>query len=254
MAVLISVLLPAYRAQDHIRQTVGSIYESGLPPEQLEILVESDDGYDYPEIANLPSVKIATSGQIASGVGATRNRALARVTGRYVTYIDADDLWGKDFLISLLPLMGQSPIAAAPLQVSEADEVILSLWQGQDRLGFADMSASGASVRGLFAHEAFMPFENSPAQDIYHSVKAMEASAGQMPLSKVPYILRSHPQSVTKADDFSAKVHQAYLGYIQMLKDPESIGVFAAKIELNEAFIREGVGQSYYRFIAGLRS
>ena len=220
MAVLVSVLLPAYQAQATILAAVQSIYAAGLPSDQFEILVESDDGDDYAQLAALPSVKISCSGVVKSGVGPARNRALLRSNGRYITYLDADDIWEDGYLSSLLPLMQRSAAAAAPLKVQEEEEVILSLWQELAVLTRADMAKSGASARGLFAREVFMPFENLPSQDIFHTVKVIEACGGAMPLSKVAYLLRLRAQSVTQDRDFAQKVHQAYLAYVKIAKRP----------------------------------
>ena len=88
----VSVVIPAYRAGATLRRAVRSVLASGLPANQIEIAIASDDGQDYsamvpPEIALVQ----ADPGPIASGVGPARNRAVNVASGRFLAFLDADD-------------------------------------------------------------------------------------------------------------------------------------------------------------------
>ena len=61
MEPLVSVLIPAYRAGATLRDAVESALRGGLAADRLEVLVESDDGTDCAMVADLPSVRVATS-------------------------------------------------------------------------------------------------------------------------------------------------------------------------------------------------
>lgn len=259
MALLVSVLVPAFRAGATIRAAVESALRGGLSEGQVEVLVESDDGRDYAMVADLPGVKVAVSGAAGSGTGPARNRALERARGEYVACLDADDLLAPGWLAGLLPLARAGGAAASALVVEEAGEAILRLWHDLPRLGFADLAASGASVRGLVARSRCPPFADAPAQDIAHMLRVMAAMGGSLPVGPVPYRLRAGTGGVTAAEDFPARAHAAYLDHIARLEaDPglppamssAAADVFRAKIALNAAFIAEGAGRSYYRFIA----
>ena len=65
--------------------------------------------------------------------------------------------------------------------------------------------------------------------------------------------------SVSAAGDFAARLPQAYQAHIAtLLSDPSlppdqaraAADVFRAKIALNAAYLEQGRGRSYYRFIA----
>ena len=151
MQPLVSVLLPAYRAEATIVAAVQSVLAGGLPADQIEILLESDDGTPYAALRDLPAVSIACTGAIGTGVGAARNRALARAKGRFITYIDADDLWQSGWLAKILPLAQSHGAALSPLYVVENNVEILRLWQGQPWFTHQEAAQSGASMRGLMA-------------------------------------------------------------------------------------------------------
>ena len=258
-APLVSVLIPAFRAGATIGEAVESALRGGLPAERLEILVEADDGTDYAMLAGLPSVRVAVSGAVGSGTGLARNRALARAKGDFIACLDADDLLAPGALADLLPLAQAEDAAASALEVEEGGEIILRLWQDRPRLTFADLATSGASVRGMVARARCRPWADALSQDILQMVQVMAGQGGSLPLSPLPYRLRLGATGVTAAEDFSARVHAAYPHHIRNLENDPALPaalaraaaeVFRAKRALNAAFIVEGDGRSYYRFVA----
>lgn len=237
MKPLVSVLIPAYRAGATIRAAVDSVLRGGLSVGQVEVLVESDDGSDYAMAADLPGVKVAVTGAVGSGTGAARNRALARAGGEFVACLDADDLLAPGWLAALLPPARAEGAAVSALEVEEGGAVILRLWQELPRLGFAE----------------------ALSQDVLQMLQVMARAGGSLPVRPVPYRLRLGGQGVTAAEDFPARVHAAYLDHVARLEADATLppqmaraaaGVFRAKIALNAAFVAEGAGRSYYRFIA----
>ncbi len=252
---LVSVVIPAFRAEATIGAAVASVLAGGLPASAVEILIESDDGSDYAEAAALSSaISVQSGAGFQSGVGPARNRAIARASGSFLAFLDADDRFAPGYLAALLPLARQSGAAAAPLQIIENDQPILRLWQSQPRLGYADLAETGASARLMVARALCPPFVDALSQDILHALEVMAARGGSLPLSDRAYQLYLRSGSVTDAADFSARVHAAYLDHIARLAhQPEAAAVFQAKIALNAEFARQPVGKSYYAFIAEKR-
>jgi glycosyltransferase involved in cell wall biosynthesis len=92
MAELVSVLIPAYNAERWLPATIRSVLEQTWP--RVELIVV-DDGSKDGTLAvakewESTSVKVVT--QPNSGACAARNKALALAQGRYIQWLDADDL------------------------------------------------------------------------------------------------------------------------------------------------------------------
>lgn len=100
---LISVIVPSYNVQDYIVEALDSICAQTYL--NIEVLVINDGSTDG--TADIVSdyikgrdscgkVKLIT--QKNSGVSAARNRGIKEANGKYVCFIDADDIINEDFL------------------------------------------------------------------------------------------------------------------------------------------------------------
>jgi len=96
MSVLVSIVIPAYRAQAMLAEAVRSVLAQTL--DDWECIVVSDDGVDYGAVLESQSIsdsrfRQVSTGRIASGCHAARNRGLVECRGEIVCALDADDVW-----------------------------------------------------------------------------------------------------------------------------------------------------------------
>lgn len=91
IAPMLSLLVPAHSAQKCLPLLVECLLEQCSDLTPIQIVVSSDDGFDYSSILpDDPRVIYATPG-LHAGPAAARNRALACATGSHVCMMDADD-------------------------------------------------------------------------------------------------------------------------------------------------------------------
>jgi glycosyltransferase involved in cell wall biosynthesis len=92
MKPLVSVLIPAYNAQDWIADTIRSALAQTWP--RKEIIVVDDGSKDQTlEIArSFASKSVSVVTQINQGAAAARNRAFSLCQGDFIQWVDADDL------------------------------------------------------------------------------------------------------------------------------------------------------------------
>lgn len=93
---LVSIIVPAYNSAGHIYETIASVLTQTM--EDLEVLIVDDASTDEtPSIVRSFSKRdervILLVQSENRGVAAARNRALSMARGRYVAYLDSDDLW-----------------------------------------------------------------------------------------------------------------------------------------------------------------
>lgn len=96
MTPSISVVIPAYNAERFLKDALDSVFgQSSLPNEVLVI----DDGStdDTGRLAqSISGVRCIHQGN--AGVSAARNRGTEEAGGRFIAFLDADDVWESDKL------------------------------------------------------------------------------------------------------------------------------------------------------------
>ena len=241
-------------------RAITSIYCSGLPMAQVEIVIAPDDGQDYTYlISKSQSIIIASSYNICSGAGFARNRALQSATADYVAFLDADDTWEDQYLTELLPLAQKFGAAFGSTSILDQEQEILRL-PLQNSLSFIDFAHSGASFHPVMSRAQAGPFSNRLSQDIMHSLEIVSLYGNTVPVAHVAYQLHLNSFSTTANSDFSYRVATAYKAYIQDISkgktripaelQEDAISVFKAKQDLNCAYNDIGSTESYYHFIA----
>lgn len=108
MTSLVSVIMPCYNAASYVRQSVTSVLNQ--THSILELLIvddgSTDDSADI--IQDLcekdDRIRFIKSEQ-NQGVAQARNKALTQAKGRFLAFLDADDLWRCDKLEQQLDFM-----------------------------------------------------------------------------------------------------------------------------------------------------
>ena len=102
----ISVVIPAYHAENYIRQAIQSVLEQTYP-ELIEILIVDDASADHTESVVKEVAPAAEEGVYLrknrflqyfkntenKGVAFTRNFGVSQAKGDFVAFLDADDWW-----------------------------------------------------------------------------------------------------------------------------------------------------------------
>lgn len=98
MAYLVSILIPAYKAEKWIRETMLSAINQTWP--NKEVIVVDDGSPDHTlEVAkSLESRFVKVVKQANTGACGARNKALSLAQGDYIQWLDADDLLAPDKL------------------------------------------------------------------------------------------------------------------------------------------------------------
>jgi glycosyltransferase involved in cell wall biosynthesis len=123
----VSVVVPAYNAESTLEATLGSILAQTFT--DYEVLVVDDGSADSTgRIAANVGPPVTCLRKSNGGVSTARNHGLANARGRYVAFLDADDLWEADKLETQVELLNARPDVGACftgyLRVDDALHVI----------------------------------------------------------------------------------------------------------------------------------
>ncbi|NEP60707.1 MAG: glycosyltransferase [Symploca sp. SIO2G7] len=159
----ISVIIPAYNAEDTIKETVVSILNQTFTDFELIVINDGSQDSTLEVVSSISDSRIRVFSYSNAGVSAARNRGIAEARGEYISFIDADDLWTSDKLESqLTALQANAQAAVAYSWTDWIDESGQFLRPGShiksngnvySELLFRDFVASGSNP--LIRKEAF---------------------------------------------------------------------------------------------------
>lgn len=125
----VSVVIPVYNIEAHLRQCLDSVAAQTL--DDIEVLCVDDGSTDQsPAIlaeyaAKDPRFRVIT--QENGGPGVARNTGMTQATGEYLIFLDSDDWFEPDFLMTMLT---RAETAGADVTVCRAREFDTATGQG----------------------------------------------------------------------------------------------------------------------------
>lgn len=111
MPIEVSIVTPAYNSLKYLSKTYESI--RGQTFKNWEWVVTDDcseDGtYEWlKEIASTDSRVIVEQNTLNQGAGFSRNQSILKAKGRFIAFLDADDMWHKDKLMLQVAFMKEN--------------------------------------------------------------------------------------------------------------------------------------------------
>jgi len=113
---LVSIVMPVYNGADFIEDAVRSVQKQTI--QNWELLIADDFSSDDSLKISVafqksdPRIRVITTlGR--SGPAAARNRAIQRASGRWIAFLDCDDIWHPEKLAATLSFMSQKKLALA---------------------------------------------------------------------------------------------------------------------------------------------
>lgn len=98
--ITVSIIIPVYNTEDYVSEAVNSILQQTLS--SLEVIIVNDGSTDssseiVEDIAKHDS-RVRVIHQLNQGQGAARNLGLENARGKYIYFMDSDDLLAEDAL------------------------------------------------------------------------------------------------------------------------------------------------------------
>ncbi len=123
MSDTVSVIVPVYNAASVIRETILSVQAQDYEDREL-ILVDdgSDDGTDDIISSYVSDAVRILRNTKEKGAAGARNTGIENANGRYIAFLDADDLWSADKLSKQVSFMRDKDAAFSFTGYEFADE------------------------------------------------------------------------------------------------------------------------------------
>ena len=92
--ILVSIVMPCYNYAPYLAQAIASVEQQTLTNWQLIVVNDgsTDNTMEVLEVyQNQPNIIVIDKPN--GGVSSARNRGMAQATGKYIAFLDADDIW-----------------------------------------------------------------------------------------------------------------------------------------------------------------
>ena len=115
---MLTIIIPTYNRADFLREAIESVLSQTFT--DYELIVVDDGSRDHTEdvVREFPRIRYAACSE-NSGVSHARNLGIKLANGRYICFLDSDDLWIKNKLEVQIRWME----AHADCQVCYTDEI-----------------------------------------------------------------------------------------------------------------------------------
>ncbi len=107
----ISIVIPAYNADETILETVSSVQQQTFSDFELIIINDGSTDRTLELLNTVEDFRLKIFSYSNGGLPVARNRGISHATGEFIAFLDADDLWTPDKLELQLAALQQHPEA-----------------------------------------------------------------------------------------------------------------------------------------------
>ena len=122
----VSIITPCYNSSKFLQETITSVLNQTF--EDWEWIITDDQSSDN-SVEILKLVKdsriIIIEAEKNGGAGHARNLSLKRATGRFITFLDADDYWEPNFLEEMVSFMKNNHAELAYSNYARCNEELI---------------------------------------------------------------------------------------------------------------------------------
>ncbi len=139
---LVSVIMPAYNAENYIMQAIDSALSQTY--KNIEIIVIDDCSTDGTKAkvlsySNIPNV-FYYKAEVNNGVAAARNLGISKAKGQFIAFLDSDDVWASTKIERQLQILSnnETPLSFTAIEYINSDgERIKGKRQIKERVSYS---------------------------------------------------------------------------------------------------------------------
>ena len=125
---LVSIIMPSYNTGRFIKETIESILAQTYPNWELIIVDDCSTDNTDEVVTSFQDNRIRfLKNDVNSGAAISRNRALREAKGKWIAFLDSDDLWLPEKLEKQISFMEQNDYHFSYTKYEEIDETGKSL-------------------------------------------------------------------------------------------------------------------------------
>jgi glycosyltransferase involved in cell wall biosynthesis len=192
---LISVIIPVYNRERYLAEAIESVLAQTYPA--IELIVVDDGSTDLSaEVAR--GYPIIYHFQPNGGISAARNAGIALATGKFLAFLDSDDIWVADKLSKQMAAFEADPTLEAVFGYAqqfyspELDETFRQRIRCPEQPMVAHLATAMLIEKSAFLRIGLFDPQLNTTTDISWYIGAIEQQLRQVTLSDIVYYRRIH--------------------------------------------------------------
>ncbi len=229
LAPLVSICIPVYNAEKTIEETIKSVLSQTYKNWEMIIVddVSTDDSLQIIEhyAQNDNRIKVIRSKQ-NMGPAKARNRAIEEAKGKYIAFLDSDDIWFPEKLEKQIKFLTENSLVVtySAYETMDEDSKYINTRNIQKTITYADMLKSNhiGNLTGIYDAEFFgkITMKEYGHEDYIlwlELMKQVESTKGiPEPLAKYRILSKSISSNKLKVLKWQWKIY----------RDVEKLGIF----------------------------
>ena len=143
---LISIIIPYYKKKKFISRCLRSIYKQSYSNYEIILIYDDEDMKDYQHILSFKKIYrklIIIKNTKRRGAGEARNIGIEFAKGKYISFLDSDDVWHRDKLKIQIALMKKNnwAISHTSYKIIDRNNIIINTRRARN-LNFNDLIKS----------------------------------------------------------------------------------------------------------------
>lgn len=179
-APFFSIVIPVYNAEQHIEETITSVLRQKNSDWELIVVNDGSTDHSMERISILQDKRMRIVSIPNSGVSCARNIGIREARGKYIAFLDSDDVWDSDHL------------TRAHLYLSQHEDIA---W-------YSSRYVMGADTECLSLTAAPTPIEEQP----YFATPSLyvHSSTSILKADNAKALLPLFPENMKNAEDWAA--------------------------------------------------
>lgn len=108
---MFSVIIPLYNKEDCILKTLDSVLNQSYNDFEIVVVDDGSTDHSLSMVRTVMDDRLRVVSQPNAGPSSARNRGIQEVKGKYIAFLDADDIWSQDYLLEMSRLITDYPDA-----------------------------------------------------------------------------------------------------------------------------------------------
>ena len=196
---LVSVVMPVFNGEKYIMEAIENILDQDYPA--IEIIVVDDGSTDNTrKMLEELAVDIRYFHQPNDGPASARNRGIRDVSGKYVAFLDVDDLWPENNLKLLVQELENNPsmdVIRGYAQLFENTDDDKIEYIGNPEEAFLDYIGAALYRKPVFNNVGLFDQTMKFGEDADWYNRAQEQKINMKRLDEVTLLVRRHANNMT---------------------------------------------------------